>query len=74
MHCEANDIGMAMIGSEEVGVCLVILGKREFHPDYVSIACAHMLLEGILSGGFSNDNKAAAEAEKEAAADKSKLN
>ena len=56
-HCEANDIAMAMIGSDEAGVCMILFGNRDMSPDQASIMAAAILLNGVVSGGFHKGNE-----------------
>lgn len=63
MYCQEQEIGIAQIGHEEAGVCMIIMGRKDMSPNEVSIVCAHMLLTGVLSGGFQDDNIERAENE-----------
>ncbi len=57
LHCEANNIAMAMIGSDQAGVCMILFGDRDFSPDQASVIAAEILLHGVTSGGFHRQNK-----------------
>ena len=56
-HCEANDIALAMIGSDEAGVCMILFGNRNLSPDQASVMAAAILLQGVISGGFHQHNE-----------------
>lgn len=64
MYCQANDVAMAQIGSDEFGVQMILLGQRGMSPDQAAIIAAHMLLNGIVTGGFTEDNAKKKEEEK----------
>lgn len=70
MYCQEQEIGIAQIEHEEAGVCMIIMGRKDMSPNEVSIVCAHMLLTGVLSGGFQDDNIKRAKEEENISKDK----
>jgi len=64
IYCEVNNIAMAMIGSDEAGVCMILFGNRNLSPDQASIMAADILLQGIISGRFYQDNETLIEQQK----------
>lgn len=66
MHCQKNDIGLAQIGTERVTI--IIMGRRDLSPDQASIMACHLLLSGVLSGGFAEDNRKRIEDEEQSSA------
>lgn len=61
LHCEINGIAMASVGSKNGAVFMLLFGERELTPDEASIIAAHMLLTGVLSRKFAEDNQKRAE-------------
>lgn len=64
-HCRINGIAMAEIGSNDGTVSMLLFGNGNITPDEASIIAAHMLLTGVLSRGFAEDNQKQAELEKQ---------
>ncbi len=57
MHCEANGLAMAQVGSDELEVTLLLLGSADMHPNDASIHAAHLLLNGVVTGALTNSNE-----------------
>ena len=58
IHCEAEGIAMALIGSDSAGVCMIMLGDQvKLSADQASIIGAHLLLEGVITGVFMQNNE-----------------
>ncbi len=57
IHCEAENVALAMVGSDSAGVCIMVLGDQErFAADQAAIIAAHILLEAVITGVFAADN------------------
>lgn len=65
MECKARNIGMAVIGSDEMGVCVVLLGDRDLSPDQASVMAADILLQGIITRTFTAANQEENESQEE---------
>ena len=53
---------MAQIGTGHVTI--ILMANKELSPNHASIIASHMLLTGVLTGGFEEDNKERAEQER----------
>ena len=59
---------MATVGVKNDNLTLIIMARRTLSPDQASIIAAHMLLSGVISGGFTEDNLQRSEEEEKKAA------
>lgn len=56
-YCEAEEIALAMLGSDDIGVCILVLGDpAKVSVNEASVIAAHMLLSGVVSGKFVEEN------------------
>jgi len=63
MYCQENDIAMAQLGNNHV--TMFLFGPKDMTPNEASVIAAHVLLTGVLSGRFQEDNQQRAEREDE---------
>lgn len=66
-YCQENDIAMATVGVKNDNLTLLIMARKTLTPDQASIIAAHMLLSGVISGGFTEDNLQRSDQEEKAA-------
>lgn len=59
MHCEAEGIALALMGSDEAGVSVILLGDQDGNLgiDRACVVAAHIMLGGIITGAWHERNE-----------------
>lgn len=59
MYCESERIALAMMGSESMGVHILLLGDQEAENgiDRACVIAASILLNGVISGQWHQGNE-----------------
>ncbi len=49
--CQEKNLGMSAAGGD--GFAIIMIGDREQNVDRIALLCAHTLIEGILTNGWT---------------------
>lgn len=74
MSCEANGYGLMLLGDNNNGIHMILMGDGRMSPDEACVYMAYVLLERTVSGAAAHMNEELKRKLEEASVDKTKVN